>query len=82
VWAGVVLMGIGLGFVFYASHTRLWAVPAKSASDAWTLWVGGTANRNREAFNEKFADIAKHIGQELKQPHEEFVSHETAASVG
>jgi cytochrome c biogenesis protein len=82
VWAGVVLMGIGLGFVFYASHTRIWAVPAKNASGALTLWLGGTANRNREAFNEKFSDITKDIEKELKQPHVDFVSAETAASVG
>jgi cytochrome c biogenesis protein ResB len=27
VWTGVVLMGIGLAFVFYVAHSRMWAVP-------------------------------------------------------
>ena len=31
VWAGVVLMGIGLTMVFYVVHTRVWAVPVREA---------------------------------------------------
>ena len=50
VWTGVVLMGIGLTFVFYVAHTRFWAVPVRNASGVLTLWVGGTVNRNRDAI--------------------------------
>jgi cytochrome c biogenesis protein ResB len=50
VWAGVVLMAIGLTFVFYVIHIRFWVVPVRDASGRSVLWIGGTANRNRDAF--------------------------------
>ena len=31
VWSGVVLIGVGLAFVFYVVHTRFWAVPVRDA---------------------------------------------------
>jgi cytochrome c biogenesis protein len=66
VWTGVVLMGIGLTFVFYVAHTRFWAVPVRNASGVLTLWVGGTVNRNRDAFQERFRDVSEQIEIELK----------------
>src|SRR5262249_29003604 len=54
VWAGVVLMGLGLGMVFYVVHVRFWVVPVRDARGQLALWVGGTANRNREAFEQRF----------------------------
>ncbi len=66
VWTGVVLMGIGLTMVFYLAHTRLWVVPVQEANGKLILWIGGSANRNREALEERFADLAKKIEAELK----------------
>ena len=66
VWTGVVLMGIGLTFVFYVAHTRFWAVPVLDAKGKLGLWVGGTANRNREAFEERFRELTETIETELK----------------
>lgn len=66
VWAGVVLMAIGLTFVFYISHVRLWVVPVTDAHGNSVLWVGGTANRNRDAFEQKFKDVVAQIQKELK----------------
>jgi cytochrome c biogenesis protein len=66
VWTGVVLMGIGLAFVFYVAHSRVWAVPVYGVSGELTLWVGGAVNRNRDAFGEKFQDIAENIQAQLK----------------
>ena len=43
VWTGVVLMGIGLTFVFYIAHTRFWAVLFVTRRASWLM--GG---RNRE----------------------------------
>ncbi len=57
VWSGVVLMGIGLALVFYVAHTRFWAVPVKDAKGKLWLWVGGMANRNRDAFDEQFKKL-------------------------
>lgn len=70
VWAGVIMMGIGLAFVFYVAHTRFWAVPVQQANGKLTLWVGGMANRNRDAFEERFSDLVSKIEGELKKPAE------------
>lgn len=70
VWAGVIMMGIGLGFVFYVAHTRFWAVPVQEANGKLTLWVGGLANRNRDAFEERFRELVSKIEAELKKPAE------------
>ena len=51
VWAGVILMGVGLSFVFYVVHSRFWVVPARDSLGGITLWVGGSANRNCRRIN-------------------------------
>ncbi len=67
VWAGVVLMAIGLTFVFYVVHVRLWVVPVKDASTGGlALWIGGSANRNRDAFEQTFKKLVEQIRSELK----------------
>ena len=67
VWAGVVLMCVGLAFVFYIAHTRFWAVPARDEKGNLVLWVGGTANRNRDAFEQRFQDLTEKIKSELNE---------------
>ncbi len=66
VWAGVILMAIGLTFVFYVSHVRFWVVPVREGGGDLWLWVGGTANRNRDAFEVKFKQLVERIQKELK----------------
>jgi cytochrome c biogenesis protein len=66
VWAGVILMGIGLTFVFYIVHTRVWAVPVQDASGRLTLWLGGVANRNKDVFEQKFRKLVDEIKAEIK----------------
>ena len=66
VWAGVVLMALGLTFVFYVVHMRFWVVPVVDARGRTILWVGGTANRNRDAFEHKFQSVVEQIRKELK----------------
>lgn len=70
VWTGVVFMGIGLGCVFYIAHTRFWVVPVREADGKIRLWVGGTANRNRDAFEQRFRDLTIKIEEQLKTLHE------------
>ena len=65
VWAGVVLMGIGLAFVFYIVHARVWAVPVHDASGHLTLWIGGAANRNKDAFEQNFRKWVRQIEVEI-----------------
>ena len=59
-------MAIGLTFVFYISHVRFWAVPVRDAQGRLALWLGGMANRNREAFELKFKELVEQIEKELK----------------
>jgi cytochrome c biogenesis protein len=66
VWAGVVLMAIGLTFVFYVAHVRIWIVPVLDSRGKAALWVGGTANRNRDAFEQKFKHLVEQIQKELQ----------------
>jgi cytochrome c biogenesis protein len=73
VWAGVVLMAIGLTFVFYVVHMRFWVVPVRDASGKLVLWIGGTSNRNRDAFELRFKKLVEQIKKELKP---EFIAAE------
>lgn len=66
VWAGVVLMGFGLALVFYFVHTRVWAVPVRDARGRLMLWVGGTANKNKDVFEQRFRQLTDQIAAELK----------------
>lgn len=66
VWAGVVLLGVGLAFVFYVVHTRFWAVPVRDEhTGLFSLWVGGSTNRNRDAFEQRFTDLIAAIEKEV-----------------
>ena len=66
VWAGVVLMAIGLTFVFYVVHMRFWVVPVLDSRGRMAIWVGGMANRNRDVFEHKFKQVVDQIQKELK----------------
>ena len=66
VWAGVILMAVGLTFVFYVAHVRFWIVPVRDGEGQLSLWIGGTANRNRDAFEFKFKQLVEQIQKELK----------------
>jgi cytochrome c biogenesis protein len=67
VWVGVVLLGVGLAFVFYVVHMRFWAVPVRDAKTGkYSLWLGGSANRNRDAFEQRFNDLVASVETELK----------------
>jgi len=71
VWAGVLLMAIGLTFVFYVVHVRYWVVPVQDASGNLALWIGGSANRNRDAFEQTFKRFVELLEKELKPKFEE-----------
>jgi len=66
VWAGVVLMGLGLALVFYFVHTRVWAVPVRDGRGRLMLWVGGTANKNKDVFEQRFRELVEQIESESK----------------
>ncbi len=66
VWAGVVLMGVGLAFVFYVVHMRFWAVPVRNQETGQVcLWIGGSTNRNRDVFEQRFDELVAAVEKEL-----------------
>ena len=66
VWTGVVVMGLGLVVVFYLVHVRLWVVPVRDARGRLTLWIGGTANKNKDVFEQRFRKLVREIETEFK----------------
>jgi len=66
VWAGVLLMGLGLAVVFYLVHVRVWAAPVRDARGQLMLWIGGTANKNKDAFQLRFRSVVEELQAELK----------------
>jgi cytochrome c biogenesis protein len=83
VWSGVVLMGIGLAFVFYVVHVRFWALPVRDAKTGkYSLWIGGSANRNKDAFEQRFNDLVALVKQELKTIPKTAASEQVTTGVG
>jgi cytochrome c biogenesis protein len=66
VWAGVLLMGLGLAVVFYLVHARVWAAPVRDARGQLMLWIGGTANKNKDVFEQRFRELVQEIESEVK----------------
>jgi len=83
VWSGVVLLGVGLAFVFYVVHMRFWAVPVcDPKTGRCLLWIGGSANRNRDAFEQRFNDLVASVEEELKTIPGASRSEQVATVVG
>ena len=65
VWAGCILMGVGLFVAFYMVHMRLWVVAIPDARGKLVLWIGGQANKNKDRFEQKFKEVVDRIREEL-----------------
>jgi Flp pilus assembly protein TadB len=58
-------MGVGLFVAFYTVHMRIWAVEVADAHGRLVLWIGGAANKNKDRFEQKFAQVVDEIRNEL-----------------
>jgi cytochrome c biogenesis protein len=67
VWAGCILMGVGLFVAFYLVHMRLWVTAIPTTSGNLVLWVGGAANKNKDRFEQRFQEVVSEIRGELSQ---------------
>ena len=65
VWAGIILMGIGLAAAFYFKHVRVWAVPVKDTQGRMVLWVGASASKDRNEFKDRFERFVRKIEDNL-----------------
>jgi len=77
VWFGCALLAVGLAMAFYMVHTRYWVVPVNDGRGRLVLWVGASASKNREDFNERFRRLVEEIHKELRaQPKRAAERHE------
>jgi cytochrome c biogenesis protein len=67
VWAGCIVMALGLGTAFYVVHVRFWAMVVRDEQGRAALWVGGAANKNRAAFEQRFGKLLQELQTELKR---------------
>jgi cytochrome c biogenesis protein len=81
VWAGCILMGIGLIMAFYMVHIRFWMVPLADGRGRNVLWVGAAASKNREEFEERFRRLVEAIEQEVESPAALGTAHAAATPV-
>ncbi len=54
-----------LCFVFFISHRRIWAIVNRQNDNGFEIVLGGEANRNQPAFEDKFNKIVGSLGDEL-----------------
>jgi cytochrome c biogenesis protein len=66
VWAGVILMGLGLVMAFYFVHVRYWAVPVNDGRGRLVLWIGVSASKNRDEFEGRFNRLVREVENELE----------------
>jgi cytochrome c biogenesis protein len=66
IWGGILLMAAGLYVAFFVVHMRFWAIAVKDEKTGQpVLWVGGTFNKNRERFEEKYTALIAAVKREL-----------------
>ena len=56
-----------LGFVFFFSHKRLWALVEPKEGGPTTITLGGNTNRNHTGFQEKFTKVVGDIKGDIKK---------------
>ncbi len=66
VWAGCIVMALGLATAFYLVHMRFWAMVVGDEQGRPALWIGGSANKNRAAFEERFRRLIQEVQTELQ----------------
>src|ERR1041385_5850574 len=72
VWGGCILMAVGLIMAFYLVHQRYWAVAFEDAKTGGTvLWLGTSADKNREHFQESFDELTEKISEQVIEPARE-----------
>lgn len=64
VWAGFVLLSIGLYISFFMSHRRIWVCVSATAKGTHVV-VGGNSNKNKPGFEKLFSKLSEQVSREL-----------------
>lgn len=79
VWAGCIVMVLGLATAFYLVHMRFWAMVVRDERGRPALWIGGSANKNRPAFELRFQRLLDEVQTELKKESQACASEREAS---
>ncbi|MFH1148190.1 MAG: cytochrome c biogenesis protein ResB [Pseudomonadota bacterium] len=60
VWAGSIIMVLGIGVTFFMSHRKVWVVVEKKGDRA-TVTIGGTANKNKMGLENRLEGLYSEI---------------------
>ncbi len=61
IWAGCILLTLGLAMAFYFIHMRFWALPVLDDRGRAALWLGGSASKNREDIEVRFRELVNEV---------------------
>jgi len=67
VWIGGILMLLGLAVTFFGNHRRYW-LEISPCPEGSRIRLAGKANRNQPAFERRFEEICRRLGDLLGQP--------------
>ncbi len=56
VWAGSILMVLGIAVTFFMSHRKIWAVLEKKG-EGTTVTIGGQTNKNKLGLEERLDNL-------------------------
>jgi len=65
VWAGFVICTLGIFLAFYVAHRRIWVVLESDADGRCKATIGGSANKNRSAFEQEFKAFVAALRDEV-----------------
>lgn len=65
VWAGCLMMALGLVMAFYFVHQRFWAITLDDGQGNLKLWIGCAADKNREHYAEAFNEMMEELSKDL-----------------
>jgi len=61
VWLGSILLIAGIMIAFFMSHKKLWISLRTDNKGRSELTIGGTANKNREAFSREMEQMIQSL---------------------
>ena len=68
VYAGCLLMMVGLVISFFMSHQRLWVQIAARTGQGSQILLSGTTNKHQGSFEQRFETLAGGLSKEFEKP--------------